>query len=102
MIYKKNCKKRLKFLLVLTYISVTTLNAMKNIRKFNSVASAVITVILIAWIATLALRGYCSWGINGFAGYSLIVYVFMSVVHGFADHALSVKSDNFVENLEEI
>lgn len=75
---------------------------MKNIRKFNSIASASITVILIAWIASLAIRHYCSWGINGFAGYSLIVYVMMSVVHGFADHALSAKSDNFVENLDEI
>lgn len=75
---------------------------MKNIRKFNSIASAAITIILVLWITSLALRGYCSWGINGFAGYSLIVYVFMSVVHGFADHALSVKSEEFVENLEDI
>jgi hypothetical protein len=50
----------------------------------------------------LAIRHYCSWGINGFAGYSLIVYVFMSVVHGFADHALSAEPDNFVENIEDI
>lgn len=75
---------------------------MKNIRKFNSIASAAITVVLIAWIASLAIRNYCSWGINGFAGYSLIVYVFMSVVHGFADHALSAEPDGSVENIEEI
>jgi hypothetical protein len=75
---------------------------MKNIKKFNSVASAAVTVVLIAWIASLAIRHYCSWGINGFVGYSLIVYVFMSVVHGFADYALSVKSDNLVESTEEI
>ena len=75
---------------------------MKNIRKFNSIASASITAVLVIWFASLALRGYCSWGLNGFAGYSLIMYVFMSVVHGFADHALSAKSDNFTENLEEI
>jgi hypothetical protein len=75
---------------------------MKNIRKFNSIAAAAITVVLIAWIASLAIRHYCSWGINGFAGYSLIVYVFMSVVHGFADHALGAEPDNFVENIEDI
>lgn len=71
---------------------------MKNIRKFNSIASAAIVVILIAWIASLAIRNYCSWGINGFVGYSVIVYAFMSVVHGFADHALSVEPDGSVEN----
>lgn len=74
---------------------------MKNIRKFNSIFSAAVTLALVLWFALLAIRGYCSWGINGFAGYSLIVYVFMSVVHGFTDHALGVKSNNFVENLEE-
>lgn len=75
---------------------------MKNLRKFNSIASASITAILVIWFSTLAARGYCSWGINGFAGYSVIVYVFMCIVHAFADSALSVKSDDFTENLEEI
>ena len=75
---------------------------MKNIRKFNSIASASITAALVIWFASLALRGYCSWGLNGFAGYSLIMYVFMCIIHAFADSALSVKSDNFTEKLEEI
>ncbi len=75
---------------------------MKNIRKFNSIFSASVTLALVLWFASLAIRGYCGWGINGFAGYSLIAYVFMSVVHAFADNALSVKSDNLVENIEDI
>ena len=75
---------------------------MKNIKKISSITFASTTAILIIWFATLALRGYCSWGINGFAGYSLISYVFLTVCHGFLDNALSVKPDlNFKENLED-
>ena len=77
--------------------------AMKNIKKISSITFASMTAILVIWFATLAIRGYCSWGINGFAGYSLLIYIFMCVCHGFLDNALSAKTDfDFKENLEEI
>ena len=76
---------------------------MKNIKKTASIVFASTAASLVIWFATLAIRGYCSWGIEGFAGYSLASFVFLSVCYGFIDDAMSAKTDlDFKENLEEI
>ena len=72
-----------------------------NINKIAGATHAILFVISAIWFASLAIRGYCSWGFNGFAGYTLISYVFFAVTNGFLQNALSVKADtNFKENIE--
>lgn len=76
---------------------------MKNlIKKITSILFASITLGLTIWYATLAYRGHCSWGLNGFAGYTAITYGFMLVVYQFLEDAIDQFSETttYTENLD--
>ena len=103
MICKKNCKKGLKFPYILTYISVTIkITCHEEPQKIQLNRFCLNHGHLSHLVRNSGCSRLLQLGINGFAGYSVIVYVFMCIVHAFADSALSVKSDDFTENLEEI
>ncbi len=72
-----------------------------KITKIAGATHAILFAISAIWFASLALRGYCSWGFNGFTGYTLLSYVFFAVTNGFLQNAMSVKSDvDYKENID--
>jgi hypothetical protein len=73
-----------------------------RISKIVNCGFASLFVASVIWFASLAIRHYCTWGINGFTGYTVLSYGFLICCHGFLDNAIHTNTDeNFVENLED-